>query len=67
MPTPIPVTTPTVDIVPIVGVTLLHVPPLVPSDNSKVNVWQTGAVFPVIATGCVFTVTIADTAQRPIV
>ena len=57
VPTPIPVTTPVVDIVPTAGVTLLHVPPPVASDKFMENAWHTGVVFPVIFTGCVFTVT----------
>ena len=57
VPTPIPVTTPVTDTVPTTGVTLLHVPPPVASDKFMENVWHTGVVFPVIFTGCVFTVT----------
>ena len=61
VPTPTPVTTPVPAItVATVSVELLHVPPAVASDKGIVNVWHTD-VLPVIATGCVFTVTICVT------
>jgi len=65
VPTPPPVTTPPPVMVATVMVPLVHTPPLVPSDNVIENVWQIGALS-VIATGCVFTVTVFVTKQLPI-
>ena len=62
---PDPVTRPAVDIVATVVVTLLHVPPLVASDNVSVKPSQIGAL-PVIAAGRVVTVTILVATQLPI-
>ena len=66
MPTPAPVTNPVDDMVATVVVTLLHTPPPVTSDKFSVKVWQIGAL-PVIAAGCVFTVTTFVATQLPIV
>ena len=66
VPTPAPVTTPPPVIVATAVVILLQVPPPVASDNVIADVSQKGT-FPVIATGCVFTVTICAATQLPIV
>jgi len=67
VPAPMPVTTPVADTVPVAVVALLHKPPDVASVSASVNVWHIGPVLPVMATGCVFTVTTCVTKQLPIV
>ena len=62
VPTPIPVTTPVADTVPIAVLALLHTPPDVASDNGNVNVWHISPA-PIIGTGCGFTVTTRETEQ----
>ena len=64
MPAPIPVTVPTPSTVPTVVVTLDHVPPAVASLSEVVKPTQTLGT-PLIAAGCVFTVTTAVDAQPP--
>ena len=66
VPTPTPVTTPVPDTVATEVVLLLHVTPVVTSDTFMEKVWQKGTL-PVIAAGCVFTVTIFVATQLPIV
>ena len=67
VPAPMPVTTPVVDTVPVAVVALDHKPPDVASVSGSVNVWHIGPVLPVMAAGCVFTVTSCVTKQLPIV
>lgn len=60
-----PVTTPVVDIVPTIAVTLLQAPPPVASVSDIVAPVQIGVVFPDIATGCRLTVTTSEDEQLP--